>query len=128
MQMYIETVVNYIGAAMGVELGALLGSKHIFIKLFKRIVRAPQACFDVLPKGRILDRLSNDIFIMNVLLPQNLRGAISKLFRVCWLKKKKKTRNANMFMCMKNNNKYYNTTIVAFQKTKKFNKSSLVNS
>lgn len=82
MYVYVQTVLTYIGAAMGVELGALLGSKYIFVKLFKQIIRAPQSFFDIKPKGRILDRLSNDIYVMDVLLPQNLRGAISQFYRV----------------------------------------------
>lgn len=70
------------GATLSCELGALLGAHKLFTQLFVGIMRAPQWFFDITPTGRVLDRLSNDIYILDLLLPQNLRVCCQQLFRV----------------------------------------------
>ncbi|XP_037884213.1 multidrug resistance-associated protein 1 isoform X6 [Glossina fuscipes] len=75
-------VTGHIGSILCCELGALRGAKKIFKILFVHILRTPQVFFDVNPKGRILDRLSNDIYKLDVILRDNLRICFTTLYRV----------------------------------------------
>lgn len=81
--MKLHLVTGHIGSILCCELGALRGAKKIFKILFVHILRAPQVFFDVNPKGRILDRLSNDIYKLDVILRDNLRICFTTLYRVC---------------------------------------------
>ncbi|XP_039496055.1 multidrug resistance-associated protein 1 isoform X11 [Drosophila santomea] len=75
-------VLSYIGSVVIVYLGALIGTRKIFIQLFGHILHAPQAFFDIKPRARILDRLANDIYKLDVVLPELIRVFNSQVFRV----------------------------------------------
>jgi len=45
-------------------------------------LHAPQAYFDIKPRARILDRLANDIYKLDVVLPELIRVFNSQVFRV----------------------------------------------
>ncbi|KMY89972.1 multidrug resistance-associated protein 1 isoform X14 [Drosophila simulans] len=75
-------VFSYIGSVVIVYLGALIGTRKIFIQLFGNILHAPQAFFDIKPRARILDRLANDIYKLDVVLPELIRVFNSQVFRV----------------------------------------------
>lgn len=79
-------VLGFIGATLCCELGGVLGSHKIFVGLFINILRVPQTFFDVTPQGRILDRLANDIYILDTVIPPNIRVCCTLLFRVGWRK------------------------------------------
>ncbi|XP_017012712.2 multidrug resistance-associated protein 1 isoform X6 [Drosophila takahashii] len=75
-------VFSYIGSVVIVYLGALIGTRKIFIQLFGHIMHAPQEFFDIKPRARILDRLANDIYKLDVVLPELIRVFNSQIFRV----------------------------------------------
>ncbi|XP_043661842.1 multidrug resistance-associated protein 1 isoform X6 [Drosophila teissieri] len=75
-------VFSYIGSVVIVYLGALIGTRKIFIQLFGHILHAPQAFFDLKPRARILDRLANDVYKLDVVLPELIRVFNSQVFRV----------------------------------------------
>ncbi|XP_055852937.1 multidrug resistance-associated protein 1 isoform X5 [Episyrphus balteatus] len=75
-------VIFYCLAALAIELGSVMSASRIFRKLFQRIIRAPSWFFDIIPKGRILDRLANDVYFIDSILPPNVRGYISHTYKV----------------------------------------------
>ncbi|XP_020807934.1 multidrug resistance-associated protein 1 isoform X13 [Drosophila serrata] len=75
-------VFTYIGSVIIVYLGALIGARKMFIFLLSRIMRAPQSFFDIQPRARILDRLANDIYKLDLVLPELIRVFNSQVFRV----------------------------------------------
>ncbi|XP_052851268.1 multidrug resistance-associated protein 1 isoform X7 [Drosophila gunungcola] len=75
-------VFSYIGSVIIVYLGALIGTRKIFVHLFGHIMHAPQAFFDIKPRARIIDRLSNDIYKLDIVLPELIRVFNSQVFRV----------------------------------------------
>lgn len=54
----------------------------MFVFLLSRIMHAPQSFFDIKPRARILDRLANDIYKLDLVLPELIRVFNSQVFRV----------------------------------------------
>ncbi|XP_033248603.1 multidrug resistance-associated protein 1 isoform X8 [Drosophila miranda] len=75
-------VVAYIGCVVLVYLGGLAAAQKLFAHLFGRILHAPQSFFDIQPRARILDRLANDIYKLDLVLPELTRVFNSQAFRV----------------------------------------------
>ncbi|KPU73778.1 uncharacterized protein Dana_GF14209, isoform L [Drosophila ananassae] len=75
-------VLSYKGSVVIVYLGALIGARKMFVFLLSRIMRAPQSFFDIKPRARILDRLANDIYKLDLVLPELIRVFNSQVFRV----------------------------------------------
>ncbi|XP_060645841.1 multidrug resistance-associated protein 1 isoform X12 [Drosophila nasuta] len=75
-------VISFIGAVFLVNIGGLIGANKIFRHLLRRILGAPQEFFDMKPRGRILDRLSNDVYKLDVVLPDLLRVFNAQAYRV----------------------------------------------
>ncbi|XP_017108726.1 multidrug resistance-associated protein 1 isoform X8 [Drosophila bipectinata] len=75
-------VLSYIGSVVIVYLGALIGARKMFVFLLSRIMHAPQSFFDIKPRARILDRLANDIYKLDLVLPELIRVFNSQVFRV----------------------------------------------
>ncbi|XP_034475340.1 ABC transporter C family member 13-like [Drosophila innubila] len=76
------TVISYIGAVLVVYIGGLSGAKKVFRELLGHVLGAPQSFFDIQPRGRILDRLSNDVYKLDSVLPDLIRVFSSQAFRV----------------------------------------------
>lgn len=76
-------VISYIVSVLIVYIGGLHGAQKLFSQLFSRILGAPQSFFDRQPRGRILDRLSNDVYKLDMVLPEITRVFLSQAFRVC---------------------------------------------
>ncbi|XP_032595398.1 multidrug resistance-associated protein 1 isoform X14 [Drosophila grimshawi] len=72
---------NY-GAAITLFTCSLNASFKVFRQLFNNIMHCPSEFFDTTPKGRILDRCSNDISCLDLVMPLNIRMCLSTAFQV----------------------------------------------
>ena len=63
------------------NLSTLNASRIIHKLMFSKILRAPMSFFDTTPLGRILNRFSKDIDVIDVSIRYNFRMWISQLFR-----------------------------------------------
>ncbi|ETW02813.1 hypothetical protein H310_05298 [Aphanomyces invadans] len=52
-------------------LAGLRGSAHLFSALLTRVLRAPMSYFDTTPLGRIMNRMSKDVYALDETLPSN---------------------------------------------------------
>jgi ABC-type multidrug transport system fused ATPase/permease subunit len=64
---------------MALAVAGLLASKTLHIKLLRNILRCPMSFFDTTPLGRVLNRFSLDIYIIDKEIPTTLQ---SFLYRV----------------------------------------------
>ena len=52
--------------------GVIFASKTLHNNLLKNILRCPMSFFDATPVGRVLNRLSHDIFIIDTVIPERI--------------------------------------------------------
>lgn len=78
-------MISFIGAVFIVYIAGLNGSKKIFEQLLGHVLGAPQSFFEIQPRGRILDRLSNDVYKLDSVLPDLMRVFNAQAFRVRFL-------------------------------------------
>ena len=50
----------------------IFASKTLHNKLLKNILRCPMSFFDATPVGRVLNRFSHDIFIIDTVIPEKI--------------------------------------------------------
>ena len=74
------------GASLCLWMATLHASSQIFCKLYSHLMHCSSEFFDTTPKGRILDRCSNDINTIDLVLPMTIRMFMSTAFQV--IKKK----------------------------------------
>ena len=83
------TVITVLVASLANYIGTLEAA-HILHKFsLANVMRSPIAFFDVTPVGRVLNRFSKDVDVMDNVLPMTIRGWLSCLFSVgnlsiCW--------------------------------------------
>lgn len=63
-------------------IGSLRAARRMHLTLLKCCLRWPLIFFDTTPIGRILNRFSNDVNVLDVVLPQLLLSSIQMLFTV----------------------------------------------
>lgn len=63
-------------------IGSIRASRRLHLKLIVNILRLPMRFFDVTPLGRILNRLSKDIYSIDVKIPMSLRSFLMMFFDV----------------------------------------------
>jgi len=63
-------------------LAGLRAAKLLFVELLDVILRAPMSFFDTTPIGRIVNRFSKDVYILDEKLVLALRGYLNALSRV----------------------------------------------
>lgn len=68
-------------------LGCILASRQLHELLLENVMRWPMEIFDQTPVGRILNRFSKEIDVLDIVLPQNLKSFILQLFGVNFLNK-----------------------------------------
>ncbi|KAF0685074.1 Aste57867_23002 [Aphanomyces stellatus] len=82
------TAINAVAVALmylrslALFLAGLAGSSKLFRALVARVVRAPMRFFDTTPLGRIVNRLSKDVYTLDEGLPDNWGMLLSTLFDV----------------------------------------------
>lgn len=68
--------------ALMLLLGAIRASRTLHRKLITNILRLPMTFFDTTPLGRIMNRLSKDIYGIDVKIPMSLRSFLAMFFDV----------------------------------------------
>ncbi|XP_068685996.1 multidrug resistance-associated protein 1-like [Montipora foliosa] len=63
-------------------IGSIRASRRLHLKLLVNILRLPMSFFDVTPLGRIMNRLSKDIYGIDVKIPMSLRSFLLMFFDV----------------------------------------------
>jgi ABC-type multidrug transport system fused ATPase/permease subunit len=76
-------VISVLLSSLAIYIGTLSASEILHALLLCNILRCPIAFFDVTPVGRVLNRFSKDVDIMDNVLPMTLRGWASCFFSVC---------------------------------------------
>lgn len=57
-------------------MSAVFASRTLHNSMLKNILRSPMSFFDTTPLGRILNRFSKDIYIIDEVIPRSLRSFI----------------------------------------------------
>jgi len=73
MHIYCATVVSAVsvlGLALALAFGSMVASKNLHSSLLSRVMRCPMSFFDTTPLGRIVNRFSKDIDIVDTNIPQ----------------------------------------------------------
>lgn len=69
-------------ATLLLSLGAISGARRMHAQLLASVFRWPMATFDTTPTGRLINRFSADVFVVDVLLPEMFRIFLVVLFAV----------------------------------------------
>ena len=69
-------------ASLILNLSTLAGGKHLHTKMLNRIMHAPMSFFDTTPQGRIINRFSKDVDVLDTTMTFILRGFINTLMQV----------------------------------------------
>ena len=69
-------------ASFSLAMGTTVGSKLIHNRLLVNILRLPMLFFDTTPSGRILDRFSKDIYIIDELIPRAVYQFLITFFAI----------------------------------------------
>ena len=68
-----------LGLALSISLGAIAASRNLHHQLLQNIVKCPMSFFDTTPLGRIVNRFSKDIDVVDTNLPQQSQSLITTL-------------------------------------------------
>ena len=60
-------------ASLVLALGSIFASTRLHDSMLANILRSPMSFFDTTPLGRILNRFSKDIYIIDQTIPNSLR-------------------------------------------------------
>lgn len=69
-------------ASLTMALGCLYAAMQMHITILHGVLRWPMSTFDMTPMGRILNRFSKEIDVVDITLPMNLRSWITQFFAV----------------------------------------------
>jgi len=64
------------GAGLTLAVGSWLASRRVHNQLILNVLHCPMTFFDTTPTGRILNRCTKDVDVLDSTLPQNLRSFI----------------------------------------------------
>ncbi|KAI8125131.1 Multidrug resistance-associated protein 1 [Lucilia cuprina] len=76
----LDSLCNF-GASLCLWMATLHASLELFTKLYSHLMHCSSEFFDITPKGRILDRCSNDINTIDLVIPMTIRMFISTAFQ-----------------------------------------------
>merc|ERR1711871_882955 len=63
-------------------LHGLVAGRHLFMETLRTVLLAPMSFFDTTPLGRIMNRLSKEIYTVDNMIPGTLNGFLSCCFKV----------------------------------------------
>ena len=68
----LEAFSAFVVATCGIK-----ASRELFVKLYTNIIRVPMRFYDKTPRGRILNRLSEDIMEIDMVMPFSVRSMVN---------------------------------------------------
>ena len=68
--------------SFALAIGAVLASRRIHDKLLRNVMRSPMSFFETTPLGRILNRFSKDMYVIDETIPRSIRTFIFVLLSV----------------------------------------------
>nr|CAD7428321.1 unnamed protein product [Timema monikensis] len=74
-------VIGAVLATLATSIGSVKASKYLHNSLLRNVLRLPQTLFDTTPTGRILNRFSLDINVLDDTFPMVLRICVPQIFR-----------------------------------------------
>lgn len=69
-------------ATLLLSLGSISGAQRMHAQMLASVLRWPMATFDTTPTGRLVNRFSGDVFVVDVLLPEIFRFFLGVFFAV----------------------------------------------
>ena len=69
-------------AVFALAIAAIFASRKLHAKMLKNILRSPMSFFDTTPLGRVLNRFSKDVYVIDEVLPQSARAFLFTFFNV----------------------------------------------
>ncbi|XP_064405659.1 multidrug resistance-associated protein 1-like [Halichondria panicea] len=69
-------------ASFTLAIAGILASRTLHTGMLKNVLRSPMSFFDTTPLGRILNRFSKDIYMIDDVIPRSLRSFLFTLFSV----------------------------------------------
>lgn len=61
--------------------GSIMSSQKLHDNMLSNIIRSPMSFFDTTPLGRILNRFSKDIYVIDEMIPRALRSFLMTFFQ-----------------------------------------------
>ena len=68
--------------AFTLAIAGIFASRTLHSKILKNILRSPMSFFDTTPLGRILNRFSKDVYIIDEVVPRSVRSFLFTFFAV----------------------------------------------
>ena len=69
-------------AVFALAIAAIFASRKLHARMLKNILRSPMSFFDTTPLGRVLNRFSKDVYVIDEALPQSARAFLFTFFNV----------------------------------------------
>ncbi|CAD6999756.1 unnamed protein product [Ceratitis capitata] len=76
----LDTLCSY-GASAAIAMATIHASLTISHQLYGNLLHLPTEFFDITPSGRILDRCTSDVQILDTIMPLNMRIFMSTMFQ-----------------------------------------------
>lgn len=76
-------VLGHFASILTLAYGTVRSSAKLHTNLLKHVLRCPYYMFCTVPTGRILNRFSHDIHVVDNDLPDSLRNSLKRVFTVC---------------------------------------------
>ncbi|CAK8684757.1 unnamed protein product [Clavelina lepadiformis] len=69
-------------SSFALSFGSVLASVHLHSRMLSNLLKAPMSFFDTTPLGRIINRFSKDIYLIDEVVPQSLSSFFQTFFMV----------------------------------------------
>ena len=75
-------VISVLVASFTLAIAGLYASQSLHSRMLKNILRSPMSFFDTTPLGRVLNRFSKDIYLVDEVVPKSIRTFFFTGFRI----------------------------------------------